>query len=728
MLPDLATVQHHPALEEIVDILCNKTQEQDRGFFRTEVAYFLGKMASTMRATIVTKDRGELPVNIYAIALATSGFGKGFSVGIIENEIMQGFKSRFMEDAFPVLAENNLWVIANNRAARNGSDPQEEFDKAMKEFRSYGAYPFTFDSGTTPAVKQLRQKLLMSNIGAINLQIDEIGSNLVKETEVLTTFLELYDQGRVKQKLVKNTSDNQRGEDLDGKTPANMLLFGTPAKLFDGGQTENEFYSMLETGYARRCLFGYGVKRLATTTLTAEEIFEKLINPAHSASMAKWTDAFYKLADPALFNWKMEMSDDVSIELIEYKIDCERRAALMAEHDDVRKSEISHRYFKALKLAGAYAFVEQSTQIELEHIHCAIKLVEESGEAFNSILTREETYVKLAKFIAQEGTEQTHADLHGKLKFYPKGNGPRTDMMLLATAWGYKNHMIIKKSFRDGIEFFKGETLQETDINKLTLSYSAHFAYDYHCVKAPFDQLHQLTQLDGHHFANHHFTGNHRSEETTIAGFDMVVLDIDEGITLQAAHELMADYKFLTYTTKRHQTLDADGNQLGDRFRMILPINYRLTLDNDEYKEFMRSIFAWLPFKTDESYAKREKKSETFHGGTFHYNMEGDLFDALPFIPKTSRYEQHQKQTQALGSLDNLQRWFAGRIANGNRNNQMIKYALCLVDFGWDLPNIKNQVKAFNAMLAEPMTAQELDSTILVTAAKRYQELNQQAA
>ena len=66
---DLTGVTHHPAIEEIVDVLCNKTQNTDRGFFRAETAFFLSKMASSMRATIVTKDRGEIPVNMYVLAL-----------------------------------------------------------------------------------------------------------------------------------------------------------------------------------------------------------------------------------------------------------------------------------------------------------------------------------------------------------------------------------------------------------------------------------------------------------------------------------------------------------------------------------------------------------------------------------------------------------------------------------------------------------------------------------
>ncbi|AZO48033.1 primase C-terminal domain-containing protein [Mesorhizobium sp. M4B.F.Ca.ET.058.02.1.1] len=715
---DLSTVDHHPALEEIVDILCSKTQNTDRGFFRTEVAYFMGKMASTMRATIQTKDRGEMPVNIYALALATSGYGKGHSVGIMEEEFLKGFKTRFMEDTFPVVADQNLWVIANSRAARNGTDQQEEYDKAAKEFRQAGAYPFTFDSGTPPAVKQLRQKLLMATCGSVNLQIDEIGSNLLQNAELLILFLELYDQGLVKQKLTKNTAENQRAEDMEGKTPTNMLLFGTPSKLFDGSKTEEEFYSFLETGYARRCLFGYGVQNSrAHQNQTAEEVFKSLTQTGVDAAVTKWARHFYTLADPAVFGWKMEVPDSVSIAALAYRIECEKQAEKMADHEEIKKAELSHRYMKALKLAGAYAFVDGSTEILMEHLSSAIKLVEESGAAFQTILNREKTYVKLAKYIAGIGTEVTHADLHEALPFYKSSQAARNEMMTLATAWGYKKHIIIKKSFADGIELFKGETLKETDLDKIVVSYSNHWAYNYLPEEVPFDKLHILTQTADFHWANHHFKGGHRSEENVLAGFNMIAIDVDGGASLHQAHELMKEFKFLTYTTKRH--CDEEN-----RFRLMMPINYRLELDHDEYKEFMNNIMDWLPFATDESANQRAKKWESFAGGQHHYNLEGEILDVLNFIPKTSRNELYKKSSQDLGSLDNLERWFASRIATGNRNNQMIKYALCLVDAGWDLPAVQAQVHAFNKKLSDSMTEQEIDSTILVTVAKRFQQQN----
>ena len=713
---DLSTVPHHPAVEDIVDVLCNKTQNIDRGFFRAEVAYFLAKMASCMRATIVTKDRGEIPVNLYVLALATSGFGKGHSVNIVENEFLKGFKTRFMEDTFQVISEQNLWNIANTRAARNGTDQQEEFERAEKEFKQAGAFPFTFDSGTPPAVKQLRHKLLLSSAGSINFQVDEIGSNLLGVSDVLILFLELFDQGLVKQKLTKNTAENTRTEELDGKTPTNALLFGTPSKLLDGAQTEDQFYSFLETGYARRCLFGFGQHQRAGENMSPEEVFRRLTEQSNVDTVNKWSNHFHNLADPAVFGWKMVVEDEVAIQLLSYKIDCEHMADQLAEHEDIKKAELSHRYFKALKLAGALAFVDQSVEIEMEHLLSAIKLVEESGVAFQTILNREKAYVKLAKYIATVGTEVTHADLHEALPFYKSSNSARNEMMTLATAWGYKKHIIIKKSFVDGIEFFKGETLQETDINEMIISYSNHWAYNYLEERVPFDQLHVLTQQDGMHWSNHHFRNQHRAEENVIAGFNAIVLDVDEGISLDTVQELMKDYKFLLYTTKRHQT---EG--YGDRFRMILPINYTLELDNEEYREFMKSIFAWLPFKTDESYQKREKKSETFSGGQYIYNMDGELFDALPFIPKTSRNEQHKSNFQKLESLDNLERWFAQRIAVGNRNDNMAKYAFALVDSGMSLIDVQNAVHSFNKKLNNPLSENEIDGTIMVSVAKRYQ-------
>lgn len=274
------------------------------------------------------------------------------------------------------------------------------------------------------------------------------------------------------------------------------------------------------------------------------------------------------------------------------------------------------------------------------------------------------------------------------------------------------------------MEFFKGETLKATDLSKIRVSYSTSFAYDYLGEEVPFEELHVLAQAPGMSWCNHHFLKGHRTKENAIPGFNLLVFDVDGGMSLELAHDLLKETMFLTYTTKRHRTA---GH--GDRYRILLPTNYVLELDDDEYKQFYNEVREWLPFKAanpdadiDESANQRSKKFLSHEGGLYHYNLNGALLDVLPFIPKTSRNESYKEGFKAISSFDNLERWFAQKIVQGNRNNQMIRYALALVDNGLDLTEVINRVRAFDQKLPEPLGDDELNRSIFITVAKRYQK------
>jgi hypothetical protein len=702
-------MEYHPASEKLVQILCSKTQNSNPLFFRVLVGYYFSLVASMMRTTIATHDRGDIPVNMYALNLSTSGSGKGFSTNIMENQVINQFRGRFLEETFPILAENNLPKLALKRANRKSTDPDEELVRVQKEFDSLGSLMFSFDSGTAPAVKQMRHKLLMADAGSMNLQIDEIGSNLVGNVEILNTFLELYDVGLVKQKLIKNTADSVRNEEIVGRTPTNMMLFGTPAKLLNGSKTEEELYSMLETGYARRCFFGYSRASNKSTEMTPEEVYVQLTNQDSNTYLDELSDKLEALADIINVNKRLIVSKETSLLLIEYRLKCEREAELYPEHEEIKKAEISHRYFKALKLAGAYAFIDDSPELTQEHLYQAIKLAEESGNAFNKLLTRDRPYVKLAKYIATCKRDVTQADLVEDLPFYRGATGQKSEMLSLAIAYGYKNNIIIKKSFSDGIEFLRGETLKETDLSKMVLSYSTDITTDYRNEYAPFEKLHQLTQAPGLHWVAHHLNGGYRNEENCIPGFNLVVIDVDGGVSMSTVKLLMKNYKFLIYTTKRHTEEE-------NRFRIILPINYELAMDAKDYKEFMSNIYEWLPFEVDTATNQRARKWLS-HDGTYEYN-EGDVLDALPFIPKTSKNEERKELMNSQQSMDNLERWVINNIGDGNRNNMLLRYAMILLDGGFDFENIRQRVMTLNNKIADKLDEAEVMSTIMITVAK----------
>lgn len=701
-------MEFFPLQEELVSILIKKTQNNNPLFFRVLIAYHLSRVASMMRVDINTLDRGSIPVNTYAIALSPSGSAKGFSTNIIEEYVINQFKDIFTSSTFPIIALQNIDKLAIKRASAT-IPYEEQLEKLEKEFISLGPLVFSFDSGTSPAVKQMRHKLLMAGAGSINLEIDEIGSNLVSNTEVLNTFLELYDVGKVKQKLIKNTNDNKRTEEISGRTPTNMLLFGTPSKLLNGSNTETEFYSMLETGYARRCLFGYTKHVQKLSELTPEQVFDMLTDTKSDQVLLSISNKLANLADPINFGTKIQINKEMTLKLIEYRLMCEKRAEEYKDFEEIQKAEMSHRYYKALKLSGAYAFIDNSYDIKESHLEAAIKLVEESGDNFNQILSRPRIHERVAQYLASIKSEVTQVDIMEDLPFYRGSIAQRKDIMTQAIAWGYKNNIIIKTSYSDNIEFFKGETLDNTNLAQMICSYSTDITTGFESSKAPWEELYKLVTASGYHYTAHHFIEGYRSSEKLIQGFNLVILDVDEGISLSTAQMLLKEYKALFATTKRH-------TKEHNRFRIILPLSHTVKLNSANYAKFMKNVFEWLPFEVDAQTSDCARKWESFNGD--YYYQEGELLDAMLFIPETKKQEEQQKRVVDMASLNNLERWFLLNSDMGNRSNTLIRYVYVLVDSGYSFEAIKEAVKTFNSKLKMPLSDDELSNTILLSAMK----------
>ena len=137
-MKDLATVNYFAPVDRLSKILMQKTQSTDPLFFRILVSYYLAKVASMMRCNIKTLDRGNIPVSMYALNLALSGHGKGHSTNIVEEQVISEFRERFLSDTFPVVSDRNLAKIAQSRAQRKGTDPDDELTTVESEFLSLG--------------------------------------------------------------------------------------------------------------------------------------------------------------------------------------------------------------------------------------------------------------------------------------------------------------------------------------------------------------------------------------------------------------------------------------------------------------------------------------------------------------------------------------------------------------------------------------------------------------
>lgn len=705
-------MKHYPLAEELVEILQAKTQNTNPLFFRVIVAYYLSVIAGHMRASIkgwIGKE--PIPVNSYVIALQPSGAGKGHSTTMMSQEVLKGFTETFIEHTFPITAECNIQQLAIKRANKSGKDIDEEQTKLEKVFNDLGALMFEFDSATVPAIKQMRQKLLIANAGACNLTIDEAGANLLGSIDAMIAYLELYDKGLIRDKLVKSSSENTRFERIEGHTPTNLLMFGTPSKLLDGGKTEEQFYELLEMGYARRCLFGFTNQVHKAKVNSVDELMKTLFNTDHDDSLESIAEHITLLADLDKLNTKLTLSTDSTKLLLTYKLHCENLSAELSEFEAIRKTEIEHRYFKTMKLAGAYAFVDGKDIITPEYVEYAIKLVEDSGEAFNKLLTPQRPYIKLANYLASVRHDVTLADLDEDLPSFRGSKAQKDEMIQMAIAWGYKNNIVIKKSYTDSIMFLNADTIDETNLNEMILSFSKEITENYKNQIVPFDKIDKLLTKDNYHWLSHHLIDGYRKEDNCQAGFNLLVLDIDGTCSLNTAQLLLKGYKAIFQTTKSHKDDDP-------HFRIILPINYTLKLDAKDYKEMYNAVIAQLPFDVDTQCNQRSRKWETNKNATI-IHQDGELFDILPFIPKTTKNEERQSQLRDQEHLDNLERWVINNTGDGNRNNMLLRYAMILVDSGYKFDTVKDKVIGLNNKIVDKLDELELHSTIFHSVAKK---------
>ena len=698
---------YDPVTEMLTDIMCAKTQNSERMFFRIANSYYWGVLASQMHAKVEGWGGSQLPINIYAMNLSPSGTGKGYSTGLVEDQVINRFRETFMENTFPLAAEQRMKALAARRALRKGTDATDEYEALLKEYNTIGSLLFSFDSATVPAVKQLRHKLNMADAGGVNLQVDEIGANLVGQTEVLNAFLELYDKGKIKDKLVKSSVENTRYESIEGSTPTNMLLFGTPSKLLDSGLTQKHLTEMLEMGYARRCFFGYVPRVKKNVTADAATLVNQMFNTTSDATLDQLSCDLEQLADISNMNKIVRIEQAEAIYLMEYKIHCDKRAECLKEHENIMRSELENRFFKVLKLAAAYAFRDYSPNITIDHLEAAMRLAEDSGEHFARLMAPEYDYEKVARFLADCDTGVTLPDLEQALPCFRGSKQIKDQMIEYAVAWGYRHNIIVKKLYDGNILFLRGETLKQTNTDEMILSTSLKLAEGYKASRIKFEDLEQLGSMDNGHWANHHFEGGYRREDHTLAGFNMIVLDVDGTLPLATAKELLKEYKCFFYTTKRHQNEDKL-----DRYRIILPTNYELHLDREEYKMFMDNVMASLPFEMDESCNQRNKKWLTCESAETHFN-EGELFDVIPYIPRTAKNEEREARFKDQKDLDNLERWVLNNTGDGNRNKQLYNYAMVLVESGLEFIDIGERVRSLNNKLMDKLTEEELQATIL---------------
>jgi hypothetical protein len=686
--------------ENIVDLLCSYTNIKNKAFFRIIVLYKLAIIATMMRVGVSFMRTERIPPNIYSIALAPSGFSKGKSMNIL-NQMFSGFRDIFKNRLFYSYPEEHIKKIANFYNMKYGIPVNDKLAELRTQYFNSAKFIYEFPIATIEGIRSLRTKLSIAGIGSTNMVIDEIGSTirnqLIKDS--ITYGLETYDLGLATPKLLKYNGE----EAYDANVPNNILMFGSQSTLLDNGESEKSFIEFLEAGYARRLLFAVEEKQ-SIVIKSAEERYVEILSNEQSIMFEHLKDKFTKLADFNLIGKQYKLDKHLCLKLLDYENKCVQAAEDMPASYILQKIEMKHRYWKVIKIAGIYAFIESRNEITETDINDAIELVEESGDNLYKLLQSEPKYITLAKHFKENvGKSITNVDLSKELIFYNSlKDTEKKNLLNMAIAYGYKNGIIIQKEVVNDIEFYKTKLYENSDLDNLLISYSNDIAKGFLPRKIKFENLHKAVTQSKNYFAVHHFINGERKSDNVIQGFNMFVIDIDKDLSIKCFKELMADYKYLLYTTKSH-TEDCN------RFRVIFPMSNILRLNIDEYRHFYERFIDWLPFNVDTA-CKDIARAWATNNGEYFYN-EGKLINVFDFLNDNTVYKnQFIKGTR---SLEPLERWFVENIESGNRNHMLYRYAIYISNTTNDVEYIRRMVLNLNDKLKEPLGIKEIDHTIM---------------
>jgi hypothetical protein len=189
-----------------------------------------------------------------------------------------------------------------------------------------------------------------------------------------------YDNGDF-QPVAKRSDTNSM--DISG-LPVNLYSFGNKVRLFNGDQTERSFIHLIDEGYGRRFIFVDD--NSVSKVKTPEEIMKEMeLSETTRRDREKDREYIASIIKPTNFEKVLEMDYDA---MYMYAVIKSESDAYIDEHKGLQpavQADISERYFKTAKLAGVYAFFEDSDVVTGKHMEQAYEVIKDSSRVLQEL-------------------------------------------------------------------------------------------------------------------------------------------------------------------------------------------------------------------------------------------------------------------------------------------------------------------------------------------------------
>lgn len=692
--------------------------------------------ASQFRRNIWHWDGFELPINATAFVVAKSGAGKDASVKAARRCF--ALANGIITEARKELAKKEAISLASEA----GETPPYEFEN-YKKF--YTAPPPALIAPTTPqGLIQHLNDIALLPLAAGTIYAGELGDELATNAnmlEIIKIIAEVFDTGD--KEVVYTKGKEFRSKEITSMA-LNALLVGSPKYILFDYAVRKKFLIAFESKLARRSFFCYVPKDVPKVdNIPLADILKQERELTKTATIYK-EQVSAGVIQVANYNIRKQnevvhIEDDVQDLFNIYKLYNDRLSDTISHKYPLSKLVRQHLQWKALKLAGAFAILEESDVITQDHYLSAIRfcetldsdmmtfeqdLVKEQYEVFSDYMQNNcengELFLSLHELrksghISSQGSHLAKMKelVHLASSYDPAGIYTYAEAGITYKAVIKSDELTLSYKPVDNSRIEKA-VLADSEydlISKEKQRVAASATSGFTPVSVTFADLTNLL-IDDNAYSPFIFEGNTRGADNIISGTKFVVLDIDQSdITFEEAHFILQDIN--------HHIAQTSDIRNPFKFRILLELDSVVDVTSQIWKHFYTSIAKSLAFNADPL-----PQSQIF----FSYKDRPILsvIDKSPISIRDHLMLAHDKVTEKVPSerpltspqkkalLDDELTTFAYAFeCTNNGSLNLIRAAKHARDLGMSNPDIIELMHQINDYWVYPLDNTRLQNTII---------------
>lgn len=700
----------------------------------------LTNFAAQFRRNIVLWDGDtEVPINAISFVITGSGGGKDSSVNAARKCFKTGFK----------MIEEHRYNQVVREAIQAATYADEE---TPNEFAIYKAYmkpipPIDITPSTGPGlikhVNDIAELPTSSGFIYTGEFSDELATNsdMVENIKILS---ELYDLG------IKNATYNKgvesRSQAIVGQ-PISALFVGSPGHILYDEAVKKKFQVAFMSKLARRSFFCYTPDKIADPDfmsyddpLEAADEYDLKIEAESKEAISSYNDLSKEITKHQLTRSgrPITVSEDVARMFRTYKRYNNGLADTYPNQESTYTLIRRHLQWKALKLAGAFAIMDNSDEIQLHNYVHALQfceLLDGDMNRFERDLNKSH-HEKFSDWIHTQLNDDSKAVANAhdlkKQGFITTANKTRLqELCTLSAAYdtdgiytvvnegsAIQYEPIIKTdvinvSFKDIDTTRLTRATEEGDksaISKAKHQISATTAYGFDMVDTTFAELAELLQYD-YAYSPFKFRNGERGKDNVIGGTKWLVFDVDDSaLTASETHLMLGNIN-------HHIALSSDPDN-EYKFRLLVELDSVVDISSIAWKYFCAEVAHELAIRIDP--LPQSQIFFSYAGRPVYSQLDAEPLEVRDFVmaaldrESTKAVEQKPTTAQAKTLLNDVVNTFnyAFEARPGEGSRSLIRAAYHAQHLGATVDQTKQLIIDINDYWYSPLEEERLEKIL----------------